>query len=213
MALRSWYSFGLLLITACAVWAADPVAVPDASKASVVNDGLRQQLDLGGQWQARRAPIDLPFPTGDAAWVPQVVPHQENTLIGHDDIGPYFAQPEQVLADDGRSPRHPDKAAAYFRRSFVLPSAVSAGRRALLHCDGIAWQSVVWLNGVLVGRSVLGLAPSTYDVTAAVRSGNNELVIGVAGRAALWDADHQTFIAPIAQWHCVNPHDFARVLA
>ena len=54
------------------------------------------------------------------------------------------------------------------------------------------------MNGKQVGESVLCLAPSTYDVTGAVRAGTNDLVIGLTARAGLVDTEHMTYIAPVA---------------
>jgi beta-galactosidase len=161
-----------------------------------VADGPRAMLDLAGTWEAVGTTVDLPWPAPAAGWVPQGVPARDCALIDSD-VGRYaYPAPDKVIAADGRSPAKADKQAAWFRRTFELPGGVPAGQRALLHCEGVAWRSAVRLNGTEVGRSILGVAPNTYDVTAAVRAGANELVIGATCRAGLWDAEHKTFIAP-----------------
>lgn len=175
-----------------------PAGPTPSALGTLVRDGQRATLDLAGMWEARNVTVDLPVPTGDGTWKPIAVPHQESNLIGSDDLGPYFPQVDKVIADDHTSPRKPDTAAAYFRRTFTFPGALPKDRRLLLHCDGIAWRSKIWLNGVMIGTSDLGLAPNVYDATEAIHAGSNEIVIGVAGRAALWDATHKTFTAPIS---------------
>ncbi len=173
---------------------AGDVAAADAS--SVVNDGPRAMLDLAGTWEGVETGLALPWPAPEAGWKPLKVPAQDCALIDGD-VGPYgYPLPEKVIAADGVGPLKKEKQAAWFRRNFDLPGGVPAGKRALLHCDGIAWRSVVRLNGTQVGASILGVAPSTYDVTSAIKAGTNELIIGATCRAGLWDAEHKTYIAP-----------------
>lgn len=175
-----------------------PIGQASAATGILVPDGQRSTLDLAGTWEAHNVAIDLAAPTADGAWQAIEVPHEESNFLSSDDTGPYFPLPDQVLAKDGKSPLTRDKSAALFRRTFTFPGTVGKDRRLLLHCDGIAWRSKIWLNGTLIGSSDLGLAPNVYAATGAIRSGRNEIVIGVAGRAALWDAEHRTFTAPIA---------------
>lgn len=161
-----------------------------------VRQDARLTLDLAGTWEARPASFPVAWPPPAEGWQPQVVPHAETRLIGSDDIGPYYPQIDKVVDAQGR-PATPLTAAAWFRRRFTL-DAPPAGLRALLRCDGIAWRSDLFLNGTPVGSSLLGLAPNVYDVTEALRKGENELTIGVSGRAALWDQGRGCFVAPIA---------------
>jgi len=156
----------------------------------------RRTLDLAGTWEARPAAFPVAWPPPADGWKPQTVPHAETALIGAEDIGPYYPQIDKVVNAQGQ-PVKPDTAAAWFRRRFTL-DAPPAGMRALLRCDGIAWRSDLFLNGTPVGSSLLGLAPNFYDVTAALRKGDNELTIGVTGRAALWNQARACFVAPIA---------------
>ncbi|OGV74814.1 MAG: hypothetical protein A3K18_14985 [Lentisphaerae bacterium RIFOXYA12_64_32] len=186
--------FPLLPLIACAGLSAAETPVAPGP----VAEGPRAAFDLAGTWEARPAELALPFPPPADGWKPHPVPHPETGLIDSNDIGPYFADLKKVIAEDGRSPARADKQAAWFRRTFDVPGGVPQGQRALLRCDGIAWRSALWLNGAKVGGSDLGMAPNTYDVTQALRPGANELVIGVTGRAALWDPDRKTFTAPIA---------------
>jgi beta-galactosidase len=162
-----------------------------------VIDGTRATFDLGGIWEARPGEPALVFPPPTAGWKPHTVPHYETNLLDSDGVGQYFVHtPDNIFQADGKTPKRADKLAAWFRRSFTVDGPIPDGAKVLLQCDGIAWYSELWLNGVRVGNSVLGTAPNTYDVTAALRAGDNQLVIGVAGRVRLWDSERKTFIAP-----------------
>lgn len=172
---------------------ASPLAKPGEV---LVRQGTRLVMDLGGTWEARPAVYPVAWPPPADGWKSQPVPHSETGLLGTDDIGPYYPAIDKVVDAQGK-PAHPDKAAAWFRRHFTLV-APPAGMRALLRCDGIAWRSDVFVNGKQVGSSLLGLVANVYDVTAVLRKGDNDLTIGVTGRAALWNQEQKCFVAPIA---------------
>ena len=187
----------LLFATATAIAALAMSAPICAADAPVfVPDGERAELDLAGTWEGVSTTVALPWPPPEAGWQPLPVPAQDCALIDGD-TSPYQPPlPERLIAADGKGPAKREKQAAWFRRSFELPGGVPAGKRALLHCEGIAWRSVVRLNGTQVGASILGVVPNTYDVTSALKNGTNQLVIGATCRSGLWDAEHKTFIAP-----------------
>jgi len=71
----------------------------------------------------------------------------------------------------------PDQA-VWYRRTFSVPEAWS-GRRVLLNYGGVDWETTVWLNGQKLGEHRGGYDPFSFDVTDALRSGNNELVLRV----------------------------------
>lgn len=169
-----------------------------ALPAPFASDGLRGSLDLGGTWEARSAPIDLAWPPPADGWKAQVVPHQENWLISHDDIGAYMPHALDKVVDADGAPASKDKAAAWFRRSFTVQGPVPPGMRARLHLGGAAWKHVVMFNERKLGESVLGLVPHVYDVTALLKPGENHLAIGTTSRAGLWDQAKKTFVAPFS---------------
>ena len=71
----------------------------------------------------------------------------------------------------------PDQA-VWYRRTFSVPEAWS-GRRVLLNFGGVDWETTVWLNGQKLGEHRGGYDPFSFDVTHALRSGDNELVLRV----------------------------------
>ncbi|MCY3021335.1 MAG: hypothetical protein NTW87_20160, partial [Planctomycetota bacterium] len=197
MAMRRWVGEGMLMASIATTMSS--VLAAEASPQPVaVQNGARLVLDLAGTWEAQPADWMLPFPPAADAWKPHAVPHPETGLLDSDGIGPYFPRgPEAMFEADNKTPKRKNKLAAWFRRSFPFPAGVPKEMRALLHCDGIAWHSEVYLNATKVGASELGMAPNVYDVTGTLKAGQNQILIGVAGRVRLWDPERKTFIAPI----------------
>jgi hypothetical protein len=68
----------------------------------------------------------------------------------------------------------------WYRRTFDRPELTDGGR-ALLHFGAVDWQATVWVNGKQIGEHEGGFDPFTFDVTDALKDGENELVV------AVWD--------------------------
>jgi hypothetical protein len=66
----------------------------------------------------------------------------------------------------------------YYRRTFTVPAGW-AGRNVQLNFGAVDWQSKVWVNGTLLGTHEGGYDKFSYDVTGALRSGSNEVIVGV----------------------------------
>ncbi|WP_084965094.1 AbfB domain-containing protein [Thermoactinospora rubra] len=66
----------------------------------------------------------------------------------------------------------------YYRRTFTVPAAWS-GRRVKLNFGAVNWRARVWVNGTHVGQHTGAYDPFSFDITSALRSGANELVVGV----------------------------------
>jgi len=64
----------------------------------------------------------------------------------------------------------------WYRRSFAVPENWRA-ERVLLHIGACDWRTRVWVNGEFVGTHTGGSAPFACEVTAAVRPGENRVVI------------------------------------
>lgn len=83
--------------------------------------------------------------------------------------------PESALSGIG-NPAHMTQ--VWYRRLFQVPPALR-GQRLQLHFGAVDWHARVWLNGQLLGEHRGGYAPFAFEVTAAVRDGDNELVLHV----------------------------------
>jgi beta-galactosidase/beta-glucuronidase len=68
----------------------------------------------------------------------------------------------------------------WYRRTFAASPPVE-DERWLLHFGAVDWDAVVRVNGVLVGRHQGGYDPFTFDITDALKEGDNELLV------AVWD--------------------------
>ena len=64
---------------------------------------------------------------------------------------------------------------AWYRTWF--DAAPAAGERALLHFDGVAIRSKVWVNGTPAGEHLFPYTGFTLDVTGLVHAGSNRLVV------------------------------------
>jgi beta-galactosidase/beta-glucuronidase len=73
--------------------------------------------------------------------------------------------------------QHHDR--AWYRRTFGVPSAWS-GKRVVLHCDAIDWESEVFVNGHSVGVHKVGYDAFHYDTTPFLKdAGPQELIVRV----------------------------------
>ena len=68
----------------------------------------------------------------------------------------------------------------WYRRKFPKPSIPEDGR-LLLHFGAVDWQCTVWVNGEKIGEHEGGFDPFSFDITDALREGDNEIVL------AVWD--------------------------
>lgn len=65
----------------------------------------------------------------------------------------------------------------WYQRQFTPPAR--AGRRAFLRFEAVNYKAVVYLNGQRVGAHEGGFTPFTFEVTALLRAGPNQITVGV----------------------------------
>lgn len=75
----------------------------------------------------------------------------------------------------------------WYRKKFTLTDDFK-NKFALLHFEAVDWQCSVWVNSVLVGEHTGGYNPFSFDITEALKDGENELVVKVYDPT---DAGHQ----------------------
>ena len=63
----------------------------------------------------------------------------------------------------------------WYRRTFSNPAR--AGQRVLLHFGAVDYQCQVWINGRSNGAHQGGYLPFTFDITDALKDGENELTL------------------------------------
>jgi beta-galactosidase/beta-glucuronidase len=66
----------------------------------------------------------------------------------------------------------------WYKRSIKKPDT-RGGERVLLHFGAVDWRASVYLNGKLLGRHMGGYQHFSFDITASLQNGNNELVVTV----------------------------------
>lgn len=72
----------------------------------------------------------------------------------------------------------------WYHREFSIPKKWS-GNKVLLHFGAVDWKADVWVNDIKVGQHTGGYTPFSFDITPALKSGNNKLTVKV------WDpTDH-----------------------
>ena len=81
--------------------------------------------------------------------------------------------PESRLSGIGHTDFIP---AVWYHRAFSIPENW-AGKRILLHFGAVDYDCRAWVNGRSVGRHYGGGASFTFDITGALQSGENDLVV------------------------------------
>jgi beta-galactosidase/beta-glucuronidase len=75
----------------------------------------------------------------------------------------------------------------WYQRDFTVPKQWK-GKRVLLHFGAVDWMTDVWVNGIKVGSHTGGYTPFSFDITQALNSKTNNLVLRV------WDPTDDSFI-------------------
>jgi len=66
----------------------------------------------------------------------------------------------------------------FYLHDFQVPDAL-AGKRVLLHFDGVWSSAELWLNAIPLGRHDSGFTSFAFDVTEALKPGENRLAVRV----------------------------------
>ncbi|MGC2164028.1 MAG: beta-galactosidase GalA, partial [Silvibacterium sp.] len=138
------------------------------------------RFHLGDQWGTGEAPINLGVSTGpaksdfdDTSWPIVNLPHDWAVALPFNRNAP---------ADHGYKPIGPDfpqNDVGWYRRTFSL-SAQDEGKRIWIEFGGIYRDSLVYVNGCLVGRQPRGYSSFRYDITdVAHYGGRNTIAVRV----------------------------------
>ncbi len=135
----------------------------DINPAAPLPEYPRPQL-VRARWQSLNGPWSLAF-TDSAATAP---PAQFDGKI----LVPY---PYEAALSGVGLPT-PTTQRLWYKRTFAVPAAWH-GRRVLLHFGAVNWDSTVTVNGTSMGTHTGGYDPFSFDITPALRSGGNEIVV------------------------------------
>ena len=117
--------------------------------------------NLNGEWQLRQSATDDP--------------PQFNTNLPERVNVPF---PVESALSGVMRPAGDNRNYLFYRRTFSVPAGWS-GRRVQLNFGAVDWQATVWVNGVQVGGHSGGYDAFSFDVTAQLNGGTNELVVKV----------------------------------
>lgn len=114
------------------------------------------KFHLGDAWGTGEALINLGVSTGparqefdDSSWATINLPHDWAVALPFDSTAP---------ADHGYKPigpRFPGNSIGWYRRTFTIPAA-DTGKRIWIEFGGVFRNSLVYVNGILVGRQPRG---------------------------------------------------------
>jgi beta-galactosidase len=172
---------------------ATQVACPDVATARTIGPATNAERvkspwfrSLNGTWKYFYSPTPGQRVAGfeapgfdDAAW--GTIPVPANVEMEGHGIPIYVnirypwqkkAKPPEIPQDD------PNNTVSAYRTRFTVP-ADWAGRRVFLTFDGINSFAYVWVNGQHLGFSKDSRTPAEFDVTAAVKPGENLLAVEV----------------------------------
>ncbi|MEV6168555.1 glycoside hydrolase family 2 TIM barrel-domain containing protein [Streptomyces sp. NPDC051954] len=84
------------------------------------------------------------------------------------------------LGEEAQPPASPTRfnPVGQYRRTFTVPGGW-AGRRTLLHFEGVKSAHYVWINGELVGYHEDSYTPAEYDITDRLKPGTNQIAVEV----------------------------------
>ena len=71
-----------------------------------------------------------------------------------------------------------DKNELWYNRTFTVPAQWKK-QNVLLHFGAVDWKADVWVNDVKVGSHTGGYVPFSFDITQALKAGDNKLTVRV----------------------------------
>lgn len=181
-----------------------------AARSWVHSDAPR--LSLNGQWRFRLLAAAPGTPGGRGVLPPGEQPDSvaDETLddSGWDQI---LVPAHWVLEGEGRygrpiytnvqfpfptdAPHVPDEnPTGDYRRTFKLPETWSEAARIVLRFDGVESRYKVWINGTAIGMGTGSRLAQEFDVTDAVRPGENLIAV----RVHQWSAS--SYVEDQDQW-------------
>ena len=112
----------------------------------------------------------------DGKWDYAILPKQESSSdVFHGKIlVPYAVE---SLLSGVQKPLLPDQR-LWYQRTFTIPTDWS-DQRILLHFGAVDYECDVWINDSKVGSHRGGYLPFTFDITDALNSGENKLLVSV----------------------------------
>ena len=65
----------------------------------------------------------------------------------------------------------------WFKKSFNY--TINANKKLILYFGAINYESIIYINGILIGKHIGGFTPFNFDITSKLRNGENYIIIKV----------------------------------
>jgi beta-galactosidase len=105
----------------------------------------------------------------DRAWRSVNIPHDWAVEVPYDEKGSHSHGYKAV------GPNFPESSVGWYRYHFAVPQS-DLGRRIRIEFDGIQRDSRIFVNGFLVGEEMNGNVSQSYDVTAYLNYGGENVI-------------------------------------
>ncbi|WP_226895695.1 glycoside hydrolase family 2 protein [Luteolibacter marinus] len=105
--------------------------------------------------------------------------------------------PESALSGVGKL-LEPDQSLWYQR---TITASKSEGKRTILHFEAVDYDTTVWLNGQEIGQHTGAHTPFSFDITAALKDGENELVVRVHDATSGYQLVGKQHLKPEGIWY------------
>ena len=185
-------TFGLLLLIICTAMSANVrgqynyghVFNPMKSFVDETEKPLRDELILNGKWQFMpvfEKNIEKFIKPDNFNWeaVPLKVPSPWNVnSFAERDGGDFLAYPSYPQ-------KWEEATMGWMKKDFELPGSWT-DKVVKLHFEAIAGFAKIYVNGELAGENLDIFFPTELDITSLLKSGENEILVGVA-KASLTD--------------------------
>jgi len=106
----------------------------------------------------------------DRAWRSVNIPHDWAVEV------PYDSKGSKSHGYKAVGPNFPETSVGWYRHHFVIPQS-DLGRRIRIEFDGIQRDSRIFVNGFLVGEEMNGNLSQSYDVSAYLNYGGNNVIV------------------------------------
>lgn len=105
--------------------------------------------------------------------------------------------PESALSGVGKQ-LEPNQSLWYKR---TLTAKKTAGKRIILHFEAVDYDCVVWVNGEEVGKHTGAHTPFFFDITSALKDGENELLVRVHDATSGYQLVGKQHLKPNGIWY------------